>query len=325
MDAPSLDEIRATRERLGQRVLETPVWNWGSHQIQEKLGAGTAVFLKMEMLQYTGSFKPRGAFNNILSLDENAKKSGVTGASAGNHAMALAYAAQQAGVSAKVVMPKTANPAKIAGTKGFGAEVVLVDDIVQVFEGVERIQKEEGRHYVHPFEGPGTIQGTATVGFELCNQIPDLDAVIVPIGGGGLIAGISRAVKVMQPKCVVYGVEPEGADTMHRSFASGQVESIERVTTIADGLGAPTTAVYSLEICRQHVDELVKVTDAELRRAMLLLFEGAKLVTESAGAAGVAALVEHLTERLRGKRVAVVLSGANIDLQTFWTQVSEEL
>ncbi|KAA3648124.1 MAG: threonine/serine dehydratase [Chloroflexi bacterium] len=325
MDAPSLDEIRATRERLGGRVLETPVWRWDTHRIQEKLGTEIELFLKMEMLQYTGSFKPRGAFNNILSLDDDAKRRGVTGASAGNHAMGLAYAAQQAGVSAKVVMPKSANPAKVAGTKAFGAEVVLVDDIMQVFEGVERIQKEEGRHYVHPFEGPGTVQGTATVGFELCNQLLDLDAVIVPIGGGGLIAGVSRAVKLMQPDCVVYGVEPEGADTMHRSFASGQVESIDRVTTIADGLGSPTTAPYSLDICRQHVDELVKVTDTELRRAMLLLFEGAKLVTESAGAAGIAALVEHLADRLRGKRVAVVLSGANIDLRTFWTQVSEEL
>jgi threonine dehydratase len=317
MKPPTLDEIRLTRQRLDPYLVQTPVWQWRDREIMEILGPKTAVFLKLELFQHTGSFKPRGALNVMLSLDREALSRGVTAVSAGNHAIAVGYAARLLGTTAKVVMPKTANPARVARCKAYGTEIVFVDDVTQAFDRGHQIETEEKRFLVHPFEGPLTAAGTATVGFELCNQVPDLEAVIVPIGGGGLCAGISTVVKQMIPDCQVYGVEPTGADTMHRSFASGKPESIPAVRTIADSLGAPHAAPYSFALCRQYVDELVLVDDDELRKAMARLFNGAKLAVEPAGAAAIAALCGPLRERLQGKRVGAILSGTNIDIGTF--------
>ncbi|MGH8117464.1 MAG: pyridoxal-phosphate dependent enzyme, partial [Rhodanobacteraceae bacterium] len=216
---PSVDAIRTARKRLGERVRETPVWRWRGDAIGRTVGADTRVFLKLELFQYTGTFKARGAVLNALALSGDQKSRGVTAVSAGNHAIAVAFAACEVGTTAKVVMPKTANPARVALCRAYGAEVVLMDDVYAAFAEVERIQRDEGRTFIHPFEGELTVLGTATVGYELCNQVAQLDAVIVPIGGGGLIAGVACAVKQMQPDCTVYGVEPEGADSMSRSFA----------------------------------------------------------------------------------------------------------
>jgi threonine dehydratase len=278
--------------------------------------------LKLELFQYAGSFKPRGALTVMLNLAAPALKRGVTAVSAGNHAMAVGYAARVLGTTAKVVMPKNANPARIAGSKAFGAEVELVEDVHRAFERVHEIEREEGRTFVHPFEGPLTALGTATLGLELCRQVPDLDAVIVPIGGGGLCAGVATAVKLLQPRCKVYGVEPVGADSMHRSFASGKPEAIEKVQTIADSLGAPYAAPYSFALCRRYVDELVLVDDPSLRRAMALLFSGAKLAVEPAGAAATAALCGPLRDRLEGKRVGLIVCGSNIDVAGFGAQLA---
>jgi threonine dehydratase len=225
------------------------------------------------------------------------------------------------GVSAKVVMPKSANPMRVATCRAYGAEVELVDNVTVAFARVEAIQAEEGRYFVHPFEGPQTILGTATVGLEFCRQVPDLDAVIIPIGGGGLCAGMAAAIKQLQPTCQVYGVEPEGADTMHRSFAAGTPQSIDQVRTIADSLGAPHAAPYSFSLCQHFVDELVKISDDEMRAAMALLFRSMKLAVEPAGAAATAAFWGPLQERLRGKRVGILVCGANIDIETFATLV----
>jgi len=319
--APTLDAVRAARERLGERVRETPVWRWRGREIEAAVGAAMQVFLKMELFQYGGTFKPRGALLNALSLSDDARRRGVTAVSAGNHAIATAFAAHSVGTSAKVVMPKTANPARIALCRAYGAEVVLVDDTHHAFAEVKRIEAEEGRTFIHPFEGELTVLGTATVGYEWCRQVDQLDAVIVPIGGGGLCAGIATAVKQMQPHCLVFGVEPEGADTMHRSFAAGSPQAIDKVGTIADSLGAPYAAPYSFELCRRFVDELVKISDEAMRRAMGLLFADMKLAVEPAAAAATAALCGPLRERLYGKRVGVILCGSNIDLATFARQV----
>ncbi len=317
---PSLEDIRDARERLGERVRETPVWRWRDREVDGRLGDGTEVYLKLELFQYGGTFKPRGALVNMLALSPAQLERGVTAVSAGNHAIAVAFAARDMGSTAKVVMPKNANPARVAICRGYGAEAILVDDVHQAFAEVERIQEEEGRFFVHPFEGRRTVLGTATVGFELCRQVEDLDAVIVPIGGGGLCAGIATATKLMQPKCQVFGVEPVGADTMHRSFAAGKPMAIDKVRTIADSLGAPYAAPYSFELCRRHVDELVKVDDEAMRRTMGLFFRSLKLAVEPAAAAATAALLGPLRERLRGKRVGVVVCGTNIDLDTFTEQ-----
>lgn len=286
------------------------------------VGAETQVFLKEELFQRTGSFKPRGALSVMLELSPEALARGVTAVSAGNHAMAVGYAARALGSTAKVVMPKSANPYRVQGCRELGAEVELVDDVHKAFDRVREIQDREGRTFVHPFEGPRTALGTATVGLELLEDVPDLDCVIVPIGGGGLCAGVAAAVKLLRPQALVFGVEPEGADSMHRSFAAGSPQAIDAVRTIADSLGAPHAAPYSFGLCRRYVDELAMVSDDQLRAGMDLLFRSAKLAVEPAGAAATAALCGPLRERLRGKRVGVIVCGANIDPQTFGAQLA---
>jgi threonine dehydratase len=319
-DQLSVADIRAARERLGDRVRETPVWRWRSDAIERAAGAGTQVFLKLEVFQYTGTFKARGALLNAMALSADAKQRGVTAVSAGNHAIAVAFAARSIATTAKVVMPKTANAARVAMCRGYGAEVVLTDDVYAAFEEVERVQQHEGRSFIHPFEGELTVLGTATVGYELCNQVENLDAVIVPIGGGGLIAGVACAVKQMQPHCAVYGVEPAGADSMSRSFKAGSPQKLERIDTIADSLAAPYALPYSFGVARRFVDEIVTIPDEAMQRAMGLLFADMKLAVEPAGAAATAALCGPLRERLGGKRVGVVVCGTNIDLATFTRQ-----
>lgn len=314
---PTLEEIQAGRELLGEQVRETPVWRWRGREIEELLGVDTQVLLKLELFQYTGTFKARGALLNTMALDQAALARGLTGVSAGNHAIAVGFAARSLGTTAKVVMPKSANPARVAACRAYGAEVVLVEDVHQAFPEVRRIEAEEGRAFIHPFDGFWTAVGTATVGLELCRQAADLEAVIIPVGGGGLAAGVATAVKAMQPRARVYGVEPEGADTMHRSFAAGEAVAIDKVTTIADSLAAPHAAPYSYGLCRRHVDELVKISDEAMQQAMGLLFREMKLATEPAGAAATAALVGPLREKLRGKRVALIVCGTNIDPGTF--------
>lgn len=313
---PGLDDIRVARDLIGNRIRTTPVWRWESRVLKEQLGT-TRVDLKLELFQHTGTFKARGALFNALSLSEEDRGRGLTAVSAGNHAIAVAWAADSVGTRAKVVMPRSANRLRVEKCRRWGAEVVLVDDVHQAFDEVHRIEREEGMTFVHPFEGVVTCTGTATLGLEWAEQLPQMDAVIVPIGGGGLCAGVSCAIKQRLPNCQVFGVEPEGADTMHRSFASGKPESIDKVRTIADSLGAPYAARYSFSLCRRYVDELVMIDDDMMRHAMRLLFDEAKLGVEPAGAAAAAGLLGPLRERMAGKAVGVLVCGSNIDLESF--------
>jgi threonine dehydratase len=320
---PTVAEIAAARERLGNLVRETPVHQWLGPEIAALAGAGTEVFLKLELLQFTGTFKPRGALTVMLSLPADRLARGVTAVSAGNHAIATAYAAQTLGTTAKVVMMEGANPLRIAKCRSYGAEVVLAPDVHAAFERVKAIEREEGRTFVHPFEGPLTTLGTATLGYELCRQVAGLDAVIVPVGGGGLIAGVANAVKQLQPGALVFGVEPEGADSMYRSFASGKPEAIDKVRTIADSLGAPYALPQSFALARANVDEIVLIDDDAMRSAMAVIFREMKLAVEPAGAAATAALAGPLRQRLQGKRVAIVVCGSNIDIATFARHVGD--
>jgi threonine dehydratase len=314
-ETPQIDAVRALHERLQHWLIRTPVMRCRS--LEDFLAAGFEIYGKFEFLQRTGTFKPRGALSVMLGLDEKQKRAGVTAVSAGNHAIATAFAAQAIGTSAKVVMIMNANPLRVERCRHFGAEVVLADDVHAAFKIAEDIQESEGRFFVHPFEGADVVLGTATVGLEICEQLPDLDAVIVPIGGGGLCAGISSAVKQLKPNCEVIGVEPVGADSMHRSFASGRPEPIEKVTTIADSLGAPFALPISYELCRQNVDELVLVEDEQIKDAMGLLFRELKIAVEPACAATTAALTGPLSGRFSGRKVLAVFCGRNIDWQTF--------
>lgn len=325
--APTIAAIRANRQRLGDLVVTTPIRRLVDDALSEAVGATTQVWLKEELFQRTGSFKPRGALSVMLDLEPAALERGVTGVSAGNHAISLGYSARQLGTTAKVVMPKNANPFRVQVCRELGATVELVDNVHDAFERVRQIETDEGRTFVHPYEGPKTILGTASVGLEFIDQVTaagtTLDAVIVAAGGGGLTAGVACAVKLMSPGTAVYVVEPEGADTLSRSFKAGSPQSIDAVRTIADSLGAPHCAPYSFAINRMFVDDVVLVDDDQIREAMRLLFRSAKLAVEPAGAAALAALSHPLRERLDGKAVGVVVCGANIDVETFTKHITQ--
>ncbi len=324
-DFPSIHAIRANRERLGDLVVTTSVRRVVDDALALAVGDSTQVWIKEELFQRTGSFKPRGALSVMLDLDAAALARGVTGVSAGNHAISLGYSARMLGTTATVVMPKTANPYRVQVCRELGATVELVNNVHEAFARVKEIEASEGRTFVHPYEGPKTALGTAGVGMEFIDQVraagEELDAVIVAAGGGGLTGGVACAVKQMSPATAVYVVEPEGADTMHRSFIAGSPQSIDAVRTIADSLGAPRCEPYSYALNRQFVDEVVLVNDDQIRDAMRLTFRAAKLVVEPAGAAALAALMYPLRERLNGKRVGLVVCGANIDAETFTKQL----
>lgn len=319
---PSLKEIRALRESLGNRIINTPVLNWRGPEIEAATAPGTDVWLKLELFQVTGTFKPRGALSVILNLDADAMARGVTAVSAGNHAVAVAYAAKLMGTTATVVMPNTANPFRVQRCEAYGAEVILTNSIGEAFDTVERIQVDGGRAVIHPFEGPLTTLGTATLGLEFGEQVSDLDALIIPIGGGGLCAGITCAISQLHPNCVIYGVEPQGANTMTLSFAAGQPQSIDRVETIADSLGAPYALPHSYALCKHYVDEIVLVDDDALKHSMAFLYANAKLAVEPAGAAATAALLGPLKSRLEHNRVGLIVCGGNIDISTLHSYVS---
>ncbi len=318
----SIKQIEATRARLAPHLIETPAHIWRGREIEELLGPETTPVLKLELFQRTGTFKPRGALNVMLNVDPKVLRRGVTAVSAGNHAIAVAYAARALGVSAKVVMLASANPMRVASAEAYGAEVEIAKDGPTAFARAEQIQRDERRTFVHPFEGIYTSLGTATVGAEWVEQTPRMDAVIVPIGGGGLMGGVSAAVKLMSPETEVIGVEPVGADTMHLSFAAGSPQTIDRIDTIADSLAPPMATPLSYRLCRDNVDRLVRIDDAQMRAAMGLLFREMKLAVEPAGAAATAALVGPLREDLRGRRVGVLVCGANIDPETFYRHLS---
>jgi threonine dehydratase len=316
---PDLAAIAATRVLLAPYIATTPVLERSDFP-----GApdGATLQFKFELLQHAGTFKARGAFSNILALDAAARARGVTGISAGNHAVAVAYAAMRLGVSAKVVMLATANPARVALCHRFGAEVVTAADGAAGFAEVRRIEAEEGRYFVHPFNGLRTILGTASLGAEWAEQSGGLDAVILPIGGGGLAAGVATAFRQAMPGVEILGVEPAGADLMQQSFAAGGPIKMGKMSSIADSLMAPHSEAYSYGLCRRTLDALATVTDDDLRAAMRLLFAELKLATEPACAAATAAVLGPYRERLAGKRVGVLLCGANTDTATFCRHVA---
>ncbi|MBC7954627.1 MAG: pyridoxal-phosphate dependent enzyme [Cytophagales bacterium] len=314
---PRLHEIERTAARLAGHILQTPVWRWQTGIVEQSLSPQTEVWLKLELFQRTGSFKLRGALNCLQALDEPARQRGVVAASAGNHAVAVAFAARAVGAHAKLAMPRHASPVRIEACRAEGAELLLTDTVHQAFALAQKLVADDGRSMVHPFDGPRTAEGTATIGLELMRQVRGLDAVVVPVGGGGLCGGIAAAVKQINPRCDVFGVEPFGADAMYRSFQAGHPVQLERVDTVADSLGAPYALDYSFGVCRRFVDAIVRVSDDELALAMHHLFCDMKLVAEPAAAAATAALLGPLRERLAGKRVALIVCGTNIDAARF--------
>lgn len=279
-----------------------------------KLCKGTDLYLKTENLQVTGSFKVRGAYYKMTKLTDEEKARGVIACSAGNHAQGVALAAQKNGIKAVICLPDGAPISKVEATKSYGAQVCLVEGVYDdAYQKALQLRDEMGYTFIHPFDDEDVIAGQGTIGLELVDQIADLDAVLVPIGGGGLISGVAYTVKTINPKVKVYGVQATGAPSMKNSVADGHIEELSSVSTIADGIAVKKPGELTYELCNKYVDEIVTVTDDEISAAILALMEQHKLVAEGAGAVAVAAAMFKKVD-LQGKKAVCVLSGGNIDV-----------
>ena len=279
-----------------------------------KLCPGVNLYLKTENLQVTGSFKVRGAYYKMTQLTEEEKSRGVIACSAGNHAQGVALAAQKNGIKAVICLPDGAPISKVEATKSYGAEVCLVEGVYDdAYQKALSLRDEKGYTFLHPFNDEDVIAGQGTIALELADQIPDLDAIIVPVGGGGLIAGIAYTMKTLNPRVKVYGVQAVGAPSMKNSVEKGEIEQLAGVSTIADGIAVKKPGDITYELCKKYVDEIVTVTDDEISAAILALMEQHKLVTEGAGAVSVAAAMFKKID-LKGKKTVCLLSGGNIDV-----------
>ncbi len=315
-EPPSLSEIRAYRDVVKDRIVRTPVHDWRGTQISKR-APDLRISIKFELLQMTGTFKARGALAWMLSLPEEKVKRGVTAVSAGNHAVAVSWAAHVMGAPAHVVIISPANPARIRQARAWGAKVELSDNAEAAFQRVQNIEKQDGKTLVHPFEGRSIAIGTGALAMEWLEQAPDLDALVIPVGGGGLIGGVASAAKQIRPEIKVYGAEPFGADSMFQSLVGNEPVQASRVDSIADSLRAPNAREYSFALVSRHMDDLGRVEDDEIRQAMRLILQELKMMVEPACATATAAAIGPLHERLEGKHVGVLLCGSNIDMATF--------
>ena len=314
MSAPvAFEDIQAAADRIAGPILQTPC----PASISLSEVTGSKIFCKQEFLQRTGSFKERGARNALLLLSEEQRRRGVIAASAGNHALGVAYHAQLLGVPATVVMPRFAPLTKVVNCRRFGAKVVLEGaDIGEARRAADQIGAQVGLTYINGFDDPAIIAGQGTIGLEIARQAPDLEAVIAPIGGGGLIAGVALALKHLKPGVKVIGVEPQRAASFTAALRAGKPVQIEMQPTLADGLSVPKVGEHAFGLARHLVDRVVLATEHDIARAILRLMELEKVVVEGAGAAPLAAFLGGLVPELAGKRVVLLLCGGNIDLNT---------
>ena len=279
-----------------------------------KINTDADVYLKTENLQVTGSFKVRGAYYKISTLSEAEREKGVIACSAGNHAQGVALAATKAGIKSLICLPDGAPISKVEATKGFGAEVCLVPGVYDdAYNKALQLRDEKGYTFIHPFDDENVIAGQGTIGLELLEQLPDMEAVVVPIGGGGLISGVAFAIKSLNPKIKVYGVQAAGAPSMYKSVKDGKIERLDSVSTIADGIAVKEPGENTFELVSKYVDEIVTVTEDEISGAILSLIEQQKLISEGAGAVSVAAVMFDKVP-VKGKKVVCLVSGGNIDV-----------
>jgi threonine dehydratase len=306
----TLDDFRETRARIAPHIKRTPMLT--SRQLSERTGFD--IRLKAELFQNVGSYKIRGPLNKFALMPEEQKRRGVVCSSAGNHAQGVALAAKIHGIRAVVCMAKNATPAKIAATKAYGAEVVLHGMIWdEANEKAKELVRDEGLTYVHPFDDAQLIAGQGTVGLEIVEDWPEVDAVVVPIGGGGLIAGVSMAVKSFNPKIKVIGVESSDGPAMKASLEAGSLQTID-CQTIIDGLRVRRAGEINFSVVQRFVDDIVALPDRDIFEAMIWVMERCKLLVEGAAAAPVAALLHDLVKVPKGSRVCAVLSGGNLNL-----------
>jgi len=309
---PVFDRARfeEARARVAGSLHRTPLLR--SRTLSEL--AGAPIYLKCENLQKTGSFKVRGALHRLLRLTDEERRRGVVTISAGNHAQAVAWAAREVGSRALVVMPEHASPAKVEASRGYGAEVVLHGDAKAAFARAFALADERGLRFVHPFDDEEVVAGHGSAALEIMEDLPDVGAIIVPVGGGGLVSGVAAAAAAVRPNVAVWGVEPEGADAMSRSLEAGHAVHLDAVDTIADGLAAPMAGVLNHALVAAFARGVVTVSDVEIVRALRLLLERTKLLVEPAGAAGLAALLAERIPLTGDAPVAVLLSGGNVAL-----------
>jgi threonine dehydratase len=310
LESVTLTSIQTARARIGEAIYFSPC------QLSSDLSelTGLPLYLKLENLQRTGSFKERGALNKLLTLNQAERERGVITASAGNHAQGVAFHAAALGIRCQIVMPLATPQIKVAATRGFGADVVLHgSNYDEACEEALRRRLEEGRTFIHPFDDAEIINGQGTIGLELLEQVPDLEAVVVPIGGGGLISGVACALKETNPRIRVIGVEPEKLPSMLRAREAGAPVTLNAEATVADGIAVRRAGDLTLPLVSRYVDEIVTVDDEEIASAILMLLEHEKTLAEGAGAAALAALLQSKTN-LRQRHTVVLVSGGNIDV-----------
>ena len=309
--------MQKAREALADRIVKTPVLELTSTKINQLLPKNSKVKMKLELFQHTGSFKSRGALLAIDKLSNQQKNKGVVTVSAGNHALAVSWAAKCSNVNAKVIMLKNSDPVRVQGCKNFGSEVIQCSDVRSAFTTMEKISKSEGRAILHPFDSESMIMGSASCGLEIVYNFPELEVAIIPVGGGGLISGIAAAIKSSNPATIVYGVEPEGADSMYQSFQNQKACKLDNVNTIADSLGSPMAMDYSFGVVQKFVDAIVRVKDEQLISAMKIFRDNLNLMVEPACAASLAGMLGPLKEMVRGKSISLIACGSNISNERY--------
>ena len=314
-----LEDFKAAKKRVDEVIDETRL----IHSEAFSNECGNDVYIKPENLQKTGAFKIRGAYNKIIKLDDDAKMKGLIASSAGNHAQGVAYAARKLGVKATICMPAHTPLIKVEATKAHGAEVVLHGEVYdEAYAKAVELQKKEGYTFIHPFDDEDIIEGQGTIALEILEELPDTDVILVPIGGGGLIAGIACAAKQINPNVKIYGVEPEGAASALAAIHEDQVVTLAEANTIADGTAVKTIGSKTFEYIKEYVDGIITVNDYELMDAFLLLVEKHKLVAEGSGILSLAGL-KKLYEK--NKKVVSLVSGGNIDVLTISSMINKGL
>ena len=311
------NNIDRAREVLQGKIVNTPTLELNEDDLREILPDNSEVSIKLELFQQTGSFKARGVAIGLETLEKDKKAQGIVTVTGGNHGIATAWGASQYGISAKIIMPKTADPFRIDKCKNLGAEVILAENVDDAFRRLDEIEKEENRFVLHPFNQENMIIGSATCCAEIIDQMGDIDILIIPIGGGGLIGGMAHYLDQINSSVELLGVEPVGADSFTKSLEKKSAVRINKVDTIADSLGAPMAMEFSFNIAKKRVSQVEKVTDDEIRNAMITMRDRLGFIVEPACATSLAGLQERYKKKCEGKKVGIIACGSNISFERY--------
>ena len=311
------NNIDRAREVLQGKIVNTPTLQLNEDDLREILPYNSEVSIKLELFQQTGSFTARGVAIGLETLEEDKKAQGIVTVTGGNHGIATAWGASQYGISAKIIMPKTADPFRIDKCKNLGAEVILAENVDDAFRKLDEIEKEENRFVLHPFNQENMIIGSATCCAEILDQMGDIDILIIPIGGGGLIGGMAHYLDQINSSVELLGVEPVGADSFTKSLEKKSAVRIDKVDTIADSLGAPMAMEFSFNIAKKRVSQVEKVTDDEIRNAMITMRDRLGFIVEPACATSLAGLQERYKKKCEGKKVGIIACGSNISFDRY--------